>query len=235
MSHSRFSIKLKLPFFALASSAKQERKRRASSSEAERENVSTTTVTAAAVAAASEALEGRCAQKTDDSDDRSVCPVCKNPFSASSSSVSNKKKQSGVCKCRRPFARSFFRRDPRRHSHAGTSEADSLRNKLNKTLTTSNLEYFEDEADLFEGIARCSDETVGEANAVGSSTSSSHGRQPEVPSVKKVNPPRRPASCTFGKLEAIDDGDDDDMASFVKANFLDPKQGKLNKNKQNEI
>ena len=37
--------------------------------------------------------------------------------------------------------------------------------------------------------------------------------------------PRRPASCTFGKLDVVVD---QDMASstFVKANFLDPKQGK---------
>jgi hypothetical protein len=41
---------------------------------------------------------------------------------------------------------------------------------------------------------------------------------------KKTNPPRRPASCTFGKLDVLDQ----DMAAFVKANFLDPKQGKLN-------
>jgi len=175
MSQSRFSLKLRLPFFARAS-AKQERRRRASSSEAERENAAT---------AASEASEGRSAQKTDDSDDRSVCPLCKNPLAvASGASSSSKKKLSGVCRCRKSSGRNFFRRDPRRHSHAGTSEADSLRNKLGKTSAATGLDYFDDEADLFDGIVRCPDETsdvdVDAAASSLSSSSTSNGRRPEV-------------------------------------------------------
>ena len=228
MSQNRFSLKFRLPpFFALASSSsKQERKRRASSSEADRE-IAASEASSAAVAAAA-AAEGRSAQKTDDSDDRSLCPLCKNPLATSGSASAAKKKQSGVCKCRKSLGRNFFRRDPRRHSHAGTSEVDSLRNKVGKP---SSLDYFEDEADLFDAIVQCPDETTSDADidaAASSSTSStSNGRRPEVNQLQQQHrrPPRRPASCTFGKLDVVIDKD---MASstFVKANFLDPKQGK---------
>ena len=228
MSQSRFSLKFRLPpFFALASSSsKQERKRRASSSEADREIAASSSEASPAAVAA---LEGRSAQKTDDSDDRSLCPLCKNPLPTSASaSAAAKKKQSVVCKCRKSLGRNFFRRDPRRHSHAGTSEVDILRNKVGKP---PGLDYFEDEADLFDAIVRCPDETTSDVDvdaAASSSTSStSNGRRPEVnqQQLQQRRLPRRPASCTFGKLDVVVD---QDMASstFVKANFLDPKQGK---------
>lgn len=242
MSQSRFSLKFRLPpFFALASSSsKQERKRRASSSEADREIAASpeASSTSAAVlpSSTSSALEGRSAQKTDDSDDRSLCPSCKNPVPTSSSASSSaaKKKQSGVCKCRKSLGRNFFRRDPRRHSHAGTSEADVLRSKVGKP---SSLDYFEDEADLFDAIVRCPDETTSDvdvdAAASSSASSTSNGRRPELNQQQQRQqqrrPPRRPASCTFGKLDVIRDSDMASSSTFVKANFLDPKQGKANK------
>ena len=158
---SRFSFKLRLPSFALhnnnnSSSGKEERKRRASSTEATRQNLEATPT----------ASQGQTAQKTDDfsNNDRLVCPLCRNTIVASSNKSNKKKSGSSVnvgavCKCRK--GKNFFRRDPRRHSHAGTSEVNG-----SKDFTKPNLEYFEDEADLFEGLAEqgvsgLSDEDTG--------------------------------------------------------------------------
>ena len=152
---SRFSFKLRLPFFARVhtSSGKEERKRRASSTEGTRQNLE----------ASQTASQGQTAQKTDDfsNNDRLVCPLCRNTI-ASSNKTSKKKSGSSVnvgavCKCRK--GKNFFRRDPRRHSHAGTSE-------VNGSKDFPKLEYFEDEADLFEGLAEqgvsgLSDEDTG--------------------------------------------------------------------------
>ena len=225
--HGRFSIKLRLPFFALAT-AKTERKRRASSSE-----------NGAAMEAAT-AFEGHAAPKTDDSSNSKqptdrLCPSCKNQ------TASKKLNSSGVgsvvvCKCRK--AKNFFRRDPRRHSHAGTSEPNSSL----RTSSKSNLDYFEDEADLFEELVpdprlsnATSDEDAGVCVAASLSPStSSEGHRDRVvkrrltagrsvPS-QSLNP-RRPASCTFGNLDYC--SDENNLATFVKANFLDPKQGNI--------
>ena len=259
---SRFSFKMRLPFFAALASAstKQERKRRASSSEATRENNGPVFEAAA--------FEGHTAQKTDDSASKEqqqqavldrLCPLCRNPTTASSKK--NKKSAGGgvvaVCKCRK--GKNFFRRDPRRHSHAGTSEGDGSLGT--QKFSGNKLEFFEDEADLFEGIVQqkqqqpqgggqqqhsnatsLSEEDVGISAASFPSlspSSSSEGngnnlvrrRLPglnprpnnnnnnRVPSQQQQHLPQRPASCTFGNL-------DGDKKTFVKANFLDPQQGK---------
>ncbi len=264
---SRFSLKMRFPFLAAlaSSSTKEERKRRASSSEATRENNGPVFEAAA--------FEGQTAQKTDDSASKEqqqqqqadrLCPLCRNPTTtASSSSKKNKKSAAGgggvvaVCKCRK--GKNFFRRDPRRHSHAGTSEGNGSLGT--KKFSGSKLDFFEDEADLFEGIVqqKCqqpqsggqqqhsnatslSEEDVGISAASFPSlspSSSSEGngnninnlvrrRLPglnprpnnnRVPSQQQQHLPQRPASCTFGNL-------DGDKKTFVKANFLDPQQGK---------
>jgi hypothetical protein len=111
---------MRLPFFALPS-AKLEFKRRASAAgETDRRNGAPTEAAA---------FEGRGDPKSDDGQVTDpVCPQCKCPV------ASSKTKKLSVCKCRKSSGRSFFRRDPRRHSHAGTSAvADGLRHPFYKT------------------------------------------------------------------------------------------------------